>query len=599
MARTTIRTEDITVNPYNADNLSSGSVPAGRLGNVPPNTGLMDDIALLAFKTQANGSLAKYNLVDQTSDAFEDSSGVDSGSSTNASRDTSGKYMSGTVAPNYYGDGSDGSLTTSGNVELSVTNTNGAYDADMLLKQYTDLTISAGNTFTVNQPCRGLFIYVSGNCTINGTLHMNNKGAAADPTASGGSDSSAVGASGLQLGLVTTGGSSSFTNDGSGFAGCGSVVKTALANQANLSSNGTIFTISRDGGAGDTGATGPDPGAGEMTRTSGAAGTAGATGATTISTGGGGSGATWQHAGNSQGTGGSGGKGGCFGGGSGGGGAISGSGSAVTGGAAADYGGAGGGGNKTNTLTNYNYGATGGAGNPGGVAVKFTGASGATTATPVDQGGGGNLWLIVKGNLTIGAAGKIQANGGDGGYIVSGDANRGADGGCSGGGAVFAFCAGTFSNSGTIEAEGGQGVNDDGQASHTTANGYGGKGADGGVHSGALLTGDSYTNMTLVSSSTTAQSAPTKGDIVMTYTNGAGTATLNTDLTAEYSADNGSTWTSMTLSNQGTTGGHEIVTAHDVSLTSTSGTSMRYRAKTLNQSISKQTRIQAVSLGWS
>ena len=119
------------------------------------------------------------------------------------------------------------------------------------------------------------------------------------------------------------------------------------------------------------------------------------------------------------------------------------------------------------------------------------------------------------------------------------------------------------------------------------------------MHSGALLTGDSYTNMTLVSTSTTAQTAPTKGDIVMTYTNGAGTASLNVDLTAEYSADNGSTWTSMTLANQGTTGGHEIVTAHDVALTSTSGTSMRYRAKTLNQSVSKQTRIQAVSLGWS
>ena len=40
-----------------------------------------DDIALLAFKTQANGSLARYNLVDQSVDAFEDASGVDAGTS--------------------------------------------------------------------------------------------------------------------------------------------------------------------------------------------------------------------------------------------------------------------------------------------------------------------------------------------------------------------------------------------------------------------------------------------------------------------------------------------------------------------------------------
>ena len=106
-------------------------------------------------------------------------------------------------------------------------------------------------------------------------------------------------------------------------------------------------------------------------------------------------------------------------------------------------------------------------------------------------------------------------------------------------------------------------------------------------------------DMTLVSNATTANSAPTKGDIVMTYTDGAGTAVLNTDITAEFSADNGSTWTSTTLVAQGSTGTHFIVSAHDVALTSTSGTTMKYRIKTLNQSVSKETRIQAVSLGWS
>jgi len=117
---------------------------------------------------------------------------------------------------------------------------------------------------------------------------------------------------------------------------------------------------------------------------------------------------------------------------------------------------------------------------------------------------------------------------------------------------------------------------------------------------GALGAAD---NMTLVSNATTANDgAPTKGDIVLTYTNGSGTATLNTDLTAEFSANDGGAWTPMTLVAQGSTGTATpsfIVSAHDVALATASGTAMRYRIKTLNQGASKETRIQAVSLGWS
>ena len=101
MPRTTIRTEDITASevttakmatdPTNASNLSSGSVPLAQLGNAPATdtTDLKDDIAILGFKTQANGSLAKYNLSDQTVDSFEDASGIDASASTNEIRDSS------------------------------------------------------------------------------------------------------------------------------------------------------------------------------------------------------------------------------------------------------------------------------------------------------------------------------------------------------------------------------------------------------------------------------------------------------------------------------------------------------------------------------
>ena len=61
MPRTTIRSEDITDGQVKAADIASGAVDT---------TGLEDDIALLGFKVAANGSLAKYDLVDQTVDAF-------------------------------------------------------------------------------------------------------------------------------------------------------------------------------------------------------------------------------------------------------------------------------------------------------------------------------------------------------------------------------------------------------------------------------------------------------------------------------------------------------------------------------------------------
>ena len=85
-----------------------------------------------------------------------------------------------------------------------------------------------------------------------------------------------------------------------------------------------------------------------------------------------------------------------------------------------------------------------------------------------------------------------------------------------------------------------------------------------------------------------------------TYTNGTGTATINTDLKAYVSRDNGTTYTQGTLVNQGTTGGHTIVTFSDLDISGQpSGTSMRYKIETLNQGASKDTRIHAISLGWS
>ena len=106
--------------------------------------------------------------------------------------------------------------------------------------------------------------------------------------------------------------------------------------------------------------------------------------------------------------------------------------------------------------------------------------------------------------------------------------------------------------------------------------------------------------MTLVSVATTAVAVPTKGDMVITWTDGAGSNTLNTDIRASVSRDNGTTYTLGTLINQGTTGGHNIATFHDLVISGQpSGSEMRYKIETLNQTNILYAVIQAVSLGWS
>lgn len=70
------------------------------------------------------------------------------------------------------GNGSDGSLSTSGNVSLTST-----LDGDAVVKQYTSLTVNTGHTLTVSNRCKGLHIYVRGDLVLNGTISMTARGA--------------------------------------------------------------------------------------------------------------------------------------------------------------------------------------------------------------------------------------------------------------------------------------------------------------------------------------------------------------------------------------------------------------------------------------
>jgi len=101
---------------------------------------------------------------------------------------------------------------------------------------------------------------------------------------------------------------------------------------------------------------------------------------------------------------------------------------------------------------------------------------------------------------------------------------------------------------------------------------------------------------TLISNAQTANDATTKVSGIVLYKNEDGTATLNTDLTMEFSADDGSNWTASTMVSGGTfsTG---ILIAKCPEVTVTSGTQVKYRLVFANQSAgSKETQIHGVAI---
>ena len=488
MARTTIRTEDITASevttakmatdPTNASNLSSGSVPLAQLGNVDTSgiTANQDDIALLGFKVAANGSLARYDLVDQSIDAFEDASGVDASASTNEIRDSS----------NYYSGSAAGAI----------------------LNAYT----SGSGNFTAGAGITSVEVVV----------------------VAGGGGGGGLGGGGGAGGVVHhTGYTTVPTNTyaysvGTGGAGCAYNAGTAADGGNSTFGTGTVMTA--EGGGGSSG--------------SSSAGRPGGSG-------GGGNGGYSSAGGASD--------------------------QANPSGGGTGYGNAGG-----DAQANGGYFSGGGGG------ASAAGADGSTSGSTCGAGGAGKLFTGFEAYGTT--SGNVASSGSNGGYFGGG--GGGGGNGTPGAGGVG---GGAVGKGGTTAAD--NGLANTGGGGGGVADNTGGTGGSGIV---IVKQADQYLDMTLVSNAQTAQSAPTTGDLVITYTDGAGTATVNTDIKA-YISRNGSAYTSaVTLVSQGTTGGHTILTANGVDLSGiTTGTSMRWKIETLNQAVGKQTRIQAVSLGWS
>lgn len=337
------------------------------------------------------------------------------------------------------------------NVTYTVQNKNGSYDGDMVVKQYTSINIDAGDTVTVDQPCRGLMILCQGDCTINGTLSMKGRGPNANPTTSGANDGNAVQTSGLQLPFLTASGTDTLTASETLLNGCGTLARSVVANFKSISGTGTILTSVRTGGAGAPG------GANDGNGTGG-----------TIANGTGGGGQGFYEGPGPAGA--AGGQGTCFSGGSGSGGNNNGN-STYAGGSNGGAGGNGG-------ASNHNAWCGGGAGNPGGASYYTGSFSGGSPSSP--GGLGGLLILIVGGNLTIGASGLITAKGEPGAYLTNPGSSTysgsyASGGGQGGGGRIIIAHKGTYTNNGTVTAEGG---NTDAPFEDGTggAGGYGGDG---------------------------------------------------------------------------------------------------------------------------
>ena len=99
-----------------------------------------------------------------------------------------------------------------------------------------------------------------------------------------------------------------------------------------------------------------------------------------------------------------------------------------------------------------------------------------------------------------------------------------------------------------------------------------------------------------ISNAITAPSSTSKMGAIITYQDNAGTNALNTDIILQLSADNGSNFTTATMTAMPDfASGIKMAKVNDLSVTA--GTSLKYKLSFANQSAgSKEARIRGVSL---
>lgn len=259
------------------------------------------------------------------------------------------------------------------------------------------------------------------------------------------------------------------------------------------------------------------------------------------------------------------------------------------------------------------YGNSGGAGS-GSAGGGGAGDGGAGSNASGNNGGNGGAGTL---NTITGDSWYYAGGGGGSGNHRDNSSYAGGSGGIGGGGAGVGGAGASGGGSAYNNGAGASiylGNGGGGNGAPNSGAGGGGAGVAGGAQGGEGGAGivivrytesDQYETVagdgTLISSSTTAESQPTTGDLVLLIENTTGTAILNTDIKGYVSRDDGTTWTQGTLIDEGSWGQNKrIIAFHDLDISSQpSGTSMRYKIETLNQSDgSKETRIHSTSLGW-
>tara|TARA_R100001509_G_C4882567_1_gene220619 strand:+ start:2837 stop:4657 length:1821 start_codon:yes stop_codon:yes gene_type:complete len=275
------------------------------------------------------------------------------------------------------------------------------------------------------------------------------------------------------------------------------------------------------------------------------------------------------------------------------------------------------------------------AGGEGGDTVNNTSFSATAQTYVIVVGGGGEGWTSSANNNGqnttgfgatanggaanynaggVGADGQQFTNFSQFGEQVSGGGYFGGDGG-SGNGSSCANTAGGKGGGG----KGGCGEGANHSTSGTNSYGGGGGGASGlyaagnGGHGVALVryllnaftTSVEGGNMSLQSNTITASEATTKVSLILNIEEAAGNTDLDTDLIAYVSSDNGTNWVTLDLdkgNNDGYNGFSDWGTnkriVGEVNVTVPSGTQLKWKVVTANQSASKNTRIHGVALTW-
>ena len=262
----------------------------------------------------------------------------------------------------------------------------------------------------------------------------------------------------------------------------------------------------------------------------------------------------------------------------------------------------GGGSDASGPSIDNDYGTGGAQGNNGGggsgnVGGGGGGAGGAGSNGSYSPSAGGNGGAGVAASIP-GVPSATYGGGGGGGTGTTGPGGSGGSGGGGAGGSGSPDQVGGDGTDGLGGGGGGSGYSG-GVSAPTRSGGDGGDGTVKISYTTNAFTETNYLNCTLVSNAQTAQAQPDTARITVFEHPSTGTTTINTDIKAYASRDNGTTYTQITLADDGEyESGKKLLSGSADISGQPAGTSMRYKIETLNQSSSKITRLHGVSLQW-